>query len=375
MELPYWAGVLKEFLVGGASGSTSIPPLDAGLAPNDRLEELSAVDAAPLPAVSDIARSTDGDLYVSCGDEVVRFATEAAGREHVARLPGSAGAMVAIGSGGLLVCVAGAGLVEVSRSGETATVLSEVDGEPLHCPTGVAIGPDGVVYVTQGSAQHDFDDWVWDLMERNRSGRLIAYDPKAGVARVLCDRLAYPNGVALAPERDALLFTQAWDHSLSRYHLAGARAGQVDVVRDNLVGYPAGISPAGGGRYWLSFFALRTHLVDFILTQHSFRREMMRTIDPVYWVRPALRTLNSGLEPLQGGGIKKLGRTKPWAPPRSYGLLALIDADGEFVESLHSRADGRRHGVVSSRQFGDELFICCKGSDELLRATLNGAAA
>jgi hypothetical protein len=54
-------------------------------------------------------------------------------------------------------------------------------------------------------------------------------------------------------------------------------------------------------------------------------------------------------------------------------LLARISDDGEVLESLHSRADGSRHGVVSARQYGDQLLICCKGSHEVLHTTLGGS--
>jgi hypothetical protein len=76
--------------------------------------------------------------------------------------------------------------------------------------------------------------------------------------------------------------------------------------------------------------------------------------------------VGSGLEPLQGGGIKKLGITKPWAPPRSYGLVACVDEDGEVRCSLHSRADGTRHGVLSAREHRGTLFIATYAGDHIL---------
>lgn len=113
-------------------------------------------------------------------------------------------------------------------------------------------------------------------------------------------------------------------------------------------------------------FALRTQLVEFVLTQRDYVEEMVRTIEPDYWIRPALRGLNSGLEPLQGGQIRKLGEIKPWAPPRSYGLVARLDEDGYPHTSLHSRGGGSRHGVTSARQHGDRLFVAVRGGDQVL---------
>ncbi len=109
------------------------------------------------------------------------------------------------------------------------------------------------------------------------------------------------------------------------------------------------------------------HRDQFVLAQDDYRREMMGTIEPDYWIRPDLRTINSGLIPVQGGQIKKLGTVKPWAPPRSYGLVVRIDEDGDALESLHSRAGGTRHGVVSARQHGSTLYVASRGGDVVLR--------
>ena len=92
----------------------------------------------------------------------------------------------------------------------------------------------------------------------------------------------------------------------------------------------------------------------------------MRTLEPALWIRPALKTAGSHLEPLQGGGIKKLGLRKPWAPPRSYGLVLRLDGDCEALYSLHSRVDGKNHGITAAREIGGRLFVVSKGNDRLL---------
>ena len=48
------------------------------------------------------------------------------------------------------------------------------------------------------------------------------------------------------------------------------------------------------------------------------------------------------------GRIKKLGIQKPWAPARSYGLVARLNAEGEASESLHSRVDGQSTASLRS---------------------------
>ncbi|MGH7896756.1 MAG: SMP-30/gluconolactonase/LRE family protein, partial [Candidatus Binatia bacterium] len=351
----------------------AISVLDGGLTPNDRLERTEPLPGPPLADADDLAIGADGALYVSAGREVLRLTgSDFGARENFAAVPGPAGALAFDRAGALLVAVDGVGLARVGRDRRCEIVLESVDGMPLRCLTGVVAASDGLVYLTDGSDRHPAEAWVFDLMERNSRGRLIEYDPATQRASVLAGGLAFPHGVTLDHREEALLFTEAWGHRVRRASLRATH--EIDTLVGNLAGYPARIHPAPDGGYWLAVFALRTHLVEFVLTEDDFRAEMMRTIAPDYWIRPALRTLDSGLEPLQGGGIRKLGIVKPWAPPRSYGLVAKIDENGEARESLHSRAGGRHHGVTAARQSGGRLFVACKGAGRVLAAEITGRA-
>ena len=51
---------------------------------------------------------------------------------------------------------------------------------------------------------------------------------------------------------------------------------------------------------------------------------MMAEIEPTYWIAPRLRSGQSFKEPMQGAHIKTMGVIKPWAPPRSYGLVVRL---------------------------------------------------
>ncbi|MEV6626318.1 SMP-30/gluconolactonase/LRE family protein [Amycolatopsis sp. NPDC051106] len=359
--------LVKEFLFPGRSTHRAVPPLDGGLTPNDALESLATV--AGVAAPEDACPDLRGGLLVSTGRQVVRRSgPDFVRSEVVADLPGLAGALALTADGAVLVCVAGTGLVRVGRDGTTSVVAgTDEHGVPIHCPTDLAVAADGVVYLTDGSVRHHGPDWVRDLMEQNATGRLLRYDPASGRTAVLAGGLAYAAGVCLAPDEDALVVSEAWAHRISRFPLSGPGK----PVRENLPGYPGRINPAPDG-YWLAVFALRTQLVEFVLTQRDYVTEMMRTVEPDHWIRPALRGLDSGLEPLQGGQIRKLGVIKPWAPPRSYGLVARLDEEGYVIGSMHSRGGGRRHGVTSVKQDGDRVFVAVHGGDRVLTAEAGG---
>ena len=134
---------------------------------------------------------------------------------------------------------------------------------------------------------------------------------------------------------------------------------------DDLPGYPARIAASPDG-YWLTLFAPRGQLMEFVLREDEYRRAMMATIDPEFWMAPALSAGRSFLEPLQLGAIRTMGALKAWAPTRSYGLLVRLDSHFRPSGGAHSRANGDRHGVTSCLQWGDRVIAASKGGNLVL---------
>jgi hypothetical protein len=69
---------------------------------------------------------------------------------------------------------------------------------------------------------------------------------------------------------------------------------------------------------------------------------------------------------MQMGGVKALGIQKPWAPPRSYGLLVHLGAKGEVINSMHSRTGGRFHGITVACMTPQGLVVASRGAGCLL---------
>jgi hypothetical protein len=104
-----------------------------------------------------------------------------------------------------------------------------------------------------------------------------------------------------------------------------------------------------------------------VLREDRFRRRMIQEVDPAYWIAPALSSGHSFKEPLQAGGVIRLGIHKPWAPTRSYGLILRLDENLEPLWSCHSRADGKRHGMTSLAEVDGALLATSKGKGEVIR--------
>jgi Strictosidine synthase. len=246
------------------------------------------------------------------------------------------------------------------------TWLLQAGDQPLNCLTSVAAAQDGNIFLCNGSSQNVAEDWCADLLQKNRLGRLVSCGPGLDRPAVLLRDLAYPHGLAVARDEKTLWFTESWSHRVSHVPLQGQQVGSVTTANGNLPGYPARLARASAGGFWLSFFAVRTHLIEFVLREDDYREEMMRTIEPRYWVGPSLASGEDCHEPMQWGGLKALGIQKPWAPPRSYGLLVRINDEGDVVQSLHSRVGGHYHGITSACQTAQGLVIVSKGSGRVL---------
>ena len=78
---------------------------------------------------------------------------------------------------------------------------------------------------------------------------------------------------------------------------------------------------------------------------------------------------------MQGAHLKMMGVVKPWAPPRSYGLVIRLDEQGLIRYSLHSRFDGKHHGIVAAVERDGWLYLLSKGRRRLLRLSVAAAEA
>jgi len=340
--------------------SLSVPILDGALKPNNLLEEAPVL--VERKGLEDIAVSANGEIYVACGHDVMRLAPGGELRP-IARHERDITALTILPDGVLAVGL-GTSVIVGSPNGSSANkpvVVNHVDGQPLNAVTALHAAADGTFLICDASAARPYSEWNYDLMEKGRTGRLIRYDRAADKATTLASGLAYSFG-AFVDRQGRTLVSETWRHQVDQ-----VEGGKTRPIIPALPGYPARIATAEGGGFWLTVFACRTQLVEFVLQETDYRREMMRTIDPRYWVAPALSSGTDFREPLQTGSVKQMGILKPWAPPRSYGLVIRFNDGFTPVYSLHSRVGGRHHGIVAVAQHDDDLYVLSKGAGRILK--------
>ena len=351
-------GAVREFanrILGRGDATIAVPSFDGALKPNQKLEAAEVLLECQAP--EDL--TTDGSaIYLADGPRLLRLDRASATELRV--FERTISALASLPGGELAVALEGR---EVRIFPEPSAAKPRVVfATGLNAVNALAPAPDGMLIATDGSTTRGVDDWARDLMEHGHSGRLLLLDPATGSSKVLADGLGYAFGCC-ATTGDRALVSESWRHRL----IDVQRDGSTNIALPHLPVYPSRLSRASPNGYWLTAFTARSLLVEFVLREPAFRKRMMAEIEPRYWIAPCLRSGGSFKEPMQGAHIKTMGVVKPWAPPRSYGLVIRLSEDAEPLYSLHSRVDGVNHGVVSAIEVNGDLIMIAKGPGRILK--------
>ncbi len=355
---------LRDFadrLLGRGSAAITVPVMDGLLKANRVLDEAEVV--AALPGIDDLA-SEGTVLFASAGCELFRI--DAGTPVLVQRFDVDISAIAVRAPGVVAVALGGRQVRVLQSSGDglrQIAVLDRCGDAPLVCVNALAFdGPDEIVF-SEGSQRHGPDAWCRDLMELGSSGRVGRWPfAKGGPATELARGLRHAYGVGVRAGK--VLVSESWRHRVIPLGGGGPLLAE-------LPGYPSRMTPSADGGFWIACFVCRTQLVEFVLREPAYRARMLAEIDPRYWIAPALSSGASFLEPLQGAGVKTMGVMKPWAPPRSYGLIVKVGADGRLRGSLHSQVDGKHHGITGLAEHDGRLYAASKGSGRLLAVELS----
>ena len=318
--------------------------MDGAFRPNDLLEAAAVVLAR--------RRLTSGadapGLLVSSGRSLLGSTGRAA---PAASFDADISALAGLPDGGAAVGLVDGRIAFVGGPHDGKTIAAKPE---VRCVTALAAGAGRRLAGRQ---------WLGDArpgrvearpMEKNASGSVWRLEPTSGALDAIGGGLAYPNG--LLDEGDSIVVSESWRCALTRFARRRARA----PVLEDLPAYPGRLSKGADQAIWLALFAPRSQLVEFVLSEDRYRRRMIEEIDADFWVAPCLRSGRSPLEPIQQGGVKQLGVEAVVAEP----LLRPDRASRQrvpSVASLHSRANGRRHGVTSCLAFRRRLYFTAKG--------------
>jgi sugar lactone lactonase YvrE len=113
------------------------------------------------------------------------------------------------------------------------------------------------------------DDALDEAIALAPNGRLWRHDLDTGATRLIAEGYHFINGVLHdlhpgAAREASVLVTQTSLFRLTRFHIAGPKAGQAEVVLDGLTGMDDGMDRDAEGRIWLSMFTHRSGLLTWV---------------------------------------------------------------------------------------------------------------
>ncbi|MFJ5875379.1 MULTISPECIES: hypothetical protein [unclassified Streptomyces] len=354
--------VIGEWINPGGARHRTVPPMEAGLRPNRRLDEARELLPEEGHEPDDVVLTASGALFFSSGDTLFELRADGPARP-VAVLDGEIGTLLPYGAGreeGVVAAVEGVGLVTVHVTGATEPYCTD----PLvtSCVTDATSLPDGSLLVTVGSLRESAAGWARALVSDDRSGRIVRIH--GGAARVEAEGLPWPSGVEAVSTTEVLV-SLSLDHRIERRRTAALDGPGASVIR-NLPVYPGRLTATDDG-CWVAAPYARNRFTELLLDEPELSAEMMESLSPEDWFVPRLRCTTPYTDTLQMGQLRVLGVIKPWAPPRSYGLVFRLDDSGRVAESAHSRADGLRHGVTGVAARGGRLVVAARGYRNLLQ--------
>lgn len=301
--------------------SAPVPTADRSLAAAHR------VDLAGAEGPEDVDVDASGRVYGGVADgRILRFSAD--GRQETFADTGGRPLGLHWDEGGnLLVCDAWQGLLTIDPSGNVRPLVTEVGGTPLMFTDDLETAPDGTIWFTDATSRFRQPDWKLDLLENRPNGRLLAYDPTTGRARVYAGGLYFANGVAVDPEGRFVLVNETSRYRVRRFWIAGERAGQDEVLIDNLPGFPDGISTGTGGVFWIAVASPRNALVD--------------RASALPWLRRVFVRLPTFLQP----------------KPEHVAHVIGVDADGRVVHDLRDPAGSAIATVTSVQERNGRLYL------------------
>ncbi|WP_370136490.1 strictosidine synthase family protein [Alteromonas sp.] len=242
----------------------------------------------------------------------------------------------------LLIADAHRGLLIANPEGELTVLVNQVDNTKVMYADDVDVANNGKIYFTDATTKFSAMEYggtlqasLLEILEHRGNGRLIEYDPVRRTSNVLMDGLVFANGVAISHDQNSVLVNETGKYRVLRYWLVGPKQGQVEVVIDNLPGFPDNISQATSGAYFLGLASPRSAPVD-ALSDKPFIRKIVQRLPQ--FMRPQGQAYGHLVKISESGEVLQSYQDPSGGFPFVTG--AIQTDEGVYVSSLTARAVG-----------------------------------
>ena len=322
-------------------------PLDKGFVGDfEENKKLAAIEIILLPDTHgpEGLALLDDEVYAATREGwIVRYNQKTGEQVKWVNTQGSPLGIVFDADNNLLIADAYKGLLKVSPAGIISVLTRTVDGTDIDYADDLDVTADGKIYFSDAStkfgAQSNGGTYaasLLDTMEHGGHGRLLVYDPADESTKLLMDGLNFANGVAVDADSQFVLVNETGSYRIHKYWLQGDKAGQSEILIDNLPGFPDNVVRGRDGRFWVGLVSPRNTLVDDFSGQ------------------PLLRKIVQRLPPFM----------RPQVSYYSHGFA--MTGDGEVLASLQD-PEGEHHTNTGALETEDWLYISSLHADNLAR--------
>lgn len=299
--------------------------------------ENTALDAAQLIRLpdgetgpEDIAILPDGAVYTTSRSGTL-YRIDGAEPVVVDQLGGRPLGLRAGPDGALYIADSFRGVMRWTGPGTLESVVADIDGAPVVYANQLDVAPDGTIYFSNSSDRFDPETMggtkptsVLTIWEQSDTGYVARHTPDGSTEKIATG-FVYTNGIALSPDTDFLLIAETGRARVHKLWLSGPKAGQQEVLLDNLPGYPDNLEAQGDGTYWMAFASPR--VPSEALMPYPFLRKVIWRLGPA--VRPA---------------------------PIHRGMLVQFDGEGTILRTLQD-PQGRIGITTGGRIVGDQFYV------------------
>ncbi|KAI6683325.1 hypothetical protein NL676_029238 [Syzygium grande] len=138
----------------------------------------------------------------------------------------------------LYICDAYSGLYAAPpRGGQATRLVSSAEGAPIGFCDGLDVDPNnGFVYFTDFSRNYQLSNINQSITSKDRTGRLLRFDPRTNQVTVLASRLSGPAGVAVANDSSYVLVTELISSTVTKCYLTGPKANTTQTLLSGVRG-------------------------------------------------------------------------------------------------------------------------------------------
>ncbi|KAF5727781.1 hypothetical protein HS088_TW22G01478 [Tripterygium wilfordii] len=162
----------------------------------------------------------------------------------------------------LFIADATFGLLKVGPEGGVATQLANsAEGVPFQFTNGLDINSNtGEVFFTVSSMIFQRRQYALAFISRDKTGRLLKYDPHTNSVTVLYRNLAVPNGIALSKDNSFLLVAESNTLRILKFSLTDSTGVGTPEIFVQLKRAPDNVKRNANGEFWVALVSGRDEI-------------------------------------------------------------------------------------------------------------------